>query len=34
MGETGIGKTVLIKLLSTVMDAHFYEPFNVHAGIK
>ena len=31
MGETGIGKTSLIRLLSTIMDNRLYI-MNVHAG--
>jgi MoxR-like ATPase len=33
MGETGIGKTIIVKLLSHIMNAKFYI-FNVHSGIK
>jgi MoxR-like ATPase len=32
-GHTGIGKTALIKLLASTMDANF-SVFNIHAGIK
>ena len=32
MGETGIGKTALVKLLSSIMDMKF-ETLNIHAGI-
>ena len=32
MGETGIGKTALVKLLSSIMDMEFYT-LNIHAGI-
>ena len=32
MGETGIGKTALVDLLSEIMDCQFFK-MNVHAGI-
>ena len=32
MGETGIGKTALIKLLSSIMTMKF-DTLNIHAGI-
>ena len=32
MGETGIGKTALVKLLSSIMDYQFIT-LDVHAGI-
>ena len=32
MGETGIGKTALVKLLSSIMQMKF-ATLNVHAGI-
>lgn len=31
MGETGIGKTILVELLAAIMDIKF-EIFNIHAG--
>ena len=33
MGETGIGKTALVELLSNIMMMRF-ETLNVHAGIN
>lgn len=33
MGETGIGKTSLIQLLSNIMDANL-KILNIHAGIS
>ena len=33
MGETGIGKTALVKLLSTIMMMKF-DTLNIHAGIS
>ena len=32
MGETGIGKTALVELLSSIMNYKFYT-LNIHAGI-
>ena len=32
MGQTGIGKTALVKLLTSIMDLKFYT-LNIHAGI-
>lgn len=32
MGQTGIGKTALVKLLTSIMDQKFYI-LNIHAGI-
>ena len=31
MGETGIGKTVLIEFLSEIMESKYYK-INIHAG--
>ena len=33
MGETGIGKTALVKLLSSIMTMKF-DTLNIHAGIN
>lgn len=33
MGETGIGKTALVKLLASIMNQKFYT-LNIHAGIS
>ena len=33
MGETGIGKTALVKLLTSIMDLKF-DTLNIHAGIN
>ena len=32
MGETGIGKTAIVELLSILMDINF-EKLNIHAGV-
>lgn len=34
MGESGVGKTALIKFLANVVFKHTFICFNVHAGIN